>query len=271
MKITFSRVDDEYYGIKEYIEPVVNITIKYDNFVRILSEILNTFDRYTEHIINDVKKILNLYKQCYENDMSTCQKNDYIIFCESIYNFYWNILDDDFAEKTRVYNENLYFKSGLRYSDNRLSRYRGLLFEELVCATVRNRFIGSIFSSGCRIYVNGVRIIARYGMGNSNHKETVDIAGWNEEAYYGEFYECKINPKRFEIPNYKYFIEIKKVLDANNVKKYILAIVSADAKEHIKAQKEYIESSSAECNIEFELIGREDIHSILNYRIPEIA
>lgn len=271
MKITFSHVDDEYYGTKEYIVPIVNVAIKYDDFVRLLCEILNTFDKYTERIVNDVKKTLDLYRQCYEDDMSENQKQDYFTFSESVYNFYWNIVDDEFGKRARSYNEDLYIKSGLRYADNRLGRYRGLLFEELVCATVKDRFSDSNFASGCRIYVNGVRVIARYGEGNSNHKETIDIAGWNEVACYGEFYECKINPVRFEIPNYKYFIEVKKVLESNNVTQYILALVSADSKEHIKAQKQYIESIDEECNIEFDIIGRENIHSILDYKIPEIA
>ena len=271
MRITFSHVDDEYYGVKEYIEPIVNVAIKYDAFVQLLSEILNTFDKYTEHIVNDIDKILSLYQKCYGEDMPETQSSDYIIFRKCVYNFFWNIVDDEFGERAKAYNEDLYYKSRLRYADNRLGRYRGLLFEEIVCATVKDRFSESYFCTGCRIYINGARVIARYGEGDSNHKETIDIAGWDDKAYYGEFYECKISPERFGIPNYKYFIEIKKVLDANGVSKYVLALVSADAKENIKAQKEFIEDSDKECNIEFDLIGRENIHSILNYQIPEIA
>ena len=73
MRITFSHVDDEYYGVKEYIEPIVNVAIKYDAFVQLLCEILNTFDKYTEHIVNDIDKILSLYQKCYGEDMPETQ------------------------------------------------------------------------------------------------------------------------------------------------------------------------------------------------------
>lgn len=271
MKITFKHVDDEYYGIEKYVKPVVDMAVKYDIFIRILCEILNTFDKYSEHIVKDVSDLLKLYEGYQISDMNQSVRNDYAIFSKNVYDFYWTVVDDEFGRQIREYNEQLYIDKDLRYADKRLQRYRGILFEEIVSATVRDRFKGSTFCTGCRIYINRERILARYGEGDSLHKETIDIAGWNHSVSYGEFYECKINPKRFEIQNYKFFVEIKRELDRNRITGYVLALVSPDSKEHLKAQKEYIESKDPKCAISFELIGREEIFGILNYRIPEIA
>lgn len=269
MNITFDHVDDKYFGIEEYVSPVVNTAIKYDIFIRILCLILNTFDTYSEHVVNDVSKALKL-NEYQIKDMSESARDDYAEFSKNVHNFYWTVVDDEFGTKIKQFNEDLYYRRNLRYADKRLQRYRGILFEEIVCATVKDRFKDSTFCTGCRIYINGVRILARYGEGNSFHKETIDIAGWNSDVSYGEFYECKINPKRFEIQNYKYFIEIKKELDKNTSTQYVLALVSADAQENLKAQKEYIEKLDSNSIISFKLIGREEIFSLLNYRIPEI-
>lgn len=271
MKITFNRVDKEYYGVREYIDPIVNITVKYNDFIQVLCTVLNTYDSYSEHIVNDVDKVLKLHKSLYEDNMSDIEKKDFDSFHKNVYNFYWNVVDDDFGNKLRQFDEDIYRKEQLRYPDKRLGRYRGLLLEEIVAATVKGRFQKGVFCAGCRIYVNGSRIIARYGIGDAKHKETIDIAGWNETVSYGEFYECKINPIRFEFPNYKYFIELKKTLDSNNVRKYIIAVVSSEERRHLKAQIDFIELENPGYCIDFEIIGREDIYNISNYNIPEIA
>ncbi len=270
MTISFNRVDENYYGIDEYVKPIVEVIVKHDIFIRVLCEILNTFDTYSEHIVNDVKKVLELNGEYQIKDMDQALKDDYTLFSERVYNFYWVVVNEDFAVQLRRYDEELYYKRGLRYADKRLQRYRGILFEEVVSAMVESRFSESDFCTGCRIYIDGVRVLARYGEGNSSHKETIDIAGWNNEVCYGEFYECKINPKRFELQNYKFFVAIKNELDKNKVPHYVLALVSADAQEHLKAQKEYIEECLSPA-IDFEVIGREGIFNILSYRIPEIA
>ncbi|MCI9035632.1 MAG: hypothetical protein HFJ08_16635 [Lachnospiraceae bacterium] len=269
MKVTFQRVDDEYFGVEKYVRPVVEIAIKNNIFVQILCEILNTFDTYSEHILYDINKLLKLYETYKIGRLDETARKDYSVFTQKVYDFYWTILDDNFGEEIRWHNEELYRKKGLRYADKRLHRYRGILFEELIGAMVQERFKNDTFCTGCRIYVNGKRIISQYGKGNSFHKETIDIAGWINNLKYGEFYECKVNPKRFEIQNYQYFMKIQNTLDENNVH-YILALVSADAAEFLRVQKEYIEEQ-LKCTVEFETIGREDICSIVHYTVPEIV
>ena len=64
-------------------------------------------------------------------------------------------------------------------------------------------------------------------------------------------------------------MKIQNTLDENNVH-YILALVSADAAEFLRVQKEYIEEQ-LKCTVEFETIGREDICSIVHYTVPEIV
>lgn len=270
MKITFRHVDEEYYGVQELIKPIVDIAIPYDIFICIVCEILNSFDSYSEHIVNDVKKALKLYKYRL-NSEDEKMVADYTVFSELLEKFYWNIVDDEFGMKIKKFNDMQYYHGGLRYSDGRLGRYRGLLFEELVIAIVKDRFIDKSFSTGCQIYVNNTRVIARYGEGNAQHKETMDIAGWVETVKYGEFYECKISPKRFGKENYMYFMELKKVLDENNVNTYVIAFVSADARVNLEMQKRYLETNNQECKMDFQLLGREDIYTIKDFCIPEIA
>ena len=36
MKVTFQRVDDEYFGVEKYVRPVVEIAIKNNIFVQIV-------------------------------------------------------------------------------------------------------------------------------------------------------------------------------------------------------------------------------------------
>ncbi len=275
MNITFTPVDDIYYGVEEYVRPVANIAIKYDAFLQITCVILNTFNTYSEHIVQDVQKALKLYEEYRIRDMEETARNDYVLFSQKVYNFYWTVVDEEFGRQIRDNRQELYYKKKLRYPDNRLHRYRGILFEEIVSAAVRDRFHGSLFCTGCRIHIDHVQVLARYGEGGASHKETIDVAGWNNLAKYGEFYECKVNPKRFGIENYKFFIELKSRLDQNGIPEYVIALASADAKEHLKAQKEYIESCMENeekgCVIAFTLIGREDLFELLNYTIPDIV
>lgn len=271
MKITFKHVDKEYYGVAEYVTPVAESALLSERFVPILCEILNTYDSYSEKIFNDVNQTLKLSKYKI-SDMGEKVKQDYEQFSKSVSDFYWNIVDNEFGRQAKIFDEDLYYKEDLRYPDKRLQRYRGILLEELVCTAVRSRYKGRMFASGCKIYIDWQCIIARYGDGNAKHKETIDVAGWMKKLRFGEFYECKVNPKRFEEPNYMYFSEINKALDANEKVRYRLALVSADARINLEKQKAYIEQNpNLKCSARFELIGREDIFQLLNYKIPEIA
>jgi hypothetical protein len=241
MRITFETVDDEFYGVKEYIMPVIEQCIKNEVFVKILCEILFTFDTFKGSISNDVKKALELEGKVNMYNMDDITKANYKLFSDSLYNFYWNVVDDEFGEEIRKRNEKHYYDKRLRYPDSRLGRYRGLLFEEVVCAMVKGRYEKELFGKGCIIRVNGVKIFARYG----------------------EFYECKIKPIRFEAENYKLFMQIKNVLDKDEHNRYILALVSPDTREHLMARKRFIENTNPECNIEFEVLGREDLFKLL--------
>ncbi len=272
MKLRLRRTDKDYYGMSEYILPVVRAAAKYDQFIQITCEILNTFDTFSEDIVNRVKKALELEEYKLNEDDETV-KGAYKLFADSLTDFYWHVVDSEFAEEARRFDQDLYEKCGLCYADRRLGRYRGLLFEALIDALVKDRFQGieKQYETGCELRINGSLILARYGEGNSQHKKTLDIVGWDERMQYGEFYECKVNPKRFENSNYRFFTEIKKALMADGRIRYILALVSADATRNLKAQKEYLEEEGIDCRIDFELIGREGIFGISRYAIPEIA
>lgn len=272
MRLSLKRTDKDYYGVSEYILPVVNVAANYDKFIQIMCEILNTFNTFSADLVNKVKKTLELEKYKINEDDETV-KAAYKLFADGLVNFYWNVVDTEFAKEAKKFDQDLYEEDGLRYEDCRLRRYRGLLFEALIDALVRNRFQGKgkRYETGCEMRINGTLILARYGYGNSRHKKTLDIVGWDEKMQYGEFYECKINPKRFENSNYRFFMEIKKALDAERGTKYILALASADATRNLKAQKECLEEEDPACHIDFELIGREAIFNISQYAIPEIA
>lgn len=270
MRITFKHVDEEYYGVEEIVTPVAELAVSRSQFVSIVCEILNIFHTYTEHIVSDVKKALKLYEyKLDKNDEATLHLYDRLSCL--IEGFYWNVVDDEFGKKIRAFNERQYWKNEMRYPDRRLGRYRGLLFEEIVSAAVKNRYVGKKFCAGCLIYINNRHVLARYGVGSASHKETIDIAGWDDEARRGEFYECKVNPDRFETGNYILLMELKAALDAGGAQIYQIGLVSADTGEHLKAQKKYLEEQDERCRGEFMLIGREDIYDMQGYYMAEVT
>lgn len=271
MRLKLIHTDKVFYGVDNYILPVVEMAAKYNLFIQIMCEILNTFDTFSEDIVNKVKKALEMSRYKVKK-VDEAMLEDYEIFSARLESFYWNVVDTEFAKEAKKFDQDLYKKNKLYFPDCRLGRYRGLLLENLIDRLVRDRFLGKKYETGCQISVNGRVILTHYRKGNELHnKETIDIAGWDDSVQYGEFYECKANPKRFENQNYRYFMEIKKVMDTHNVSRYILALVSSEATRYLKAQKEYLEEQDATCNIDFELIGREQIFGIARYVIPEIA
>ena len=269
MYISFQHVDDDYYGKTEYIKPIVEIASKNAVYVSITCEILNTYSEYSESITNKVKQAMKFAE--YKVKSSECDIEQYRDLCNKMEHFYYTIVDDDFGKVLKQKNETLYWDKGLRYPDRRIARYRGLLFEELVTELVRKRFADEEINTGCRIYINHSRIIAKYGEGNASHKETIDIAAWKKLEKYGEFYECKINPTRFLEENYRYLVKIIETLKQNKVQTYIVAFVSADSSEHVNAQRKYLEMNDKNQNTELLAIGRENLFEIACYEIPNMA
>lgn len=269
MIITFRHVDEEYYGVEEIVRPVAELTVIRPQFICIVCGILNIFHTYSARLVSDVKKALKLNEyRLDKNDKAMLHM--YCNLTNLIEDFYWNVVDDEFGRKIKAFNEKQYWQKGMRYPDKRLGQYRGLLFEEIVVAAVEKRYTEKRFCTGCQIYINSRRVIALYGEGSASHKETIDIAGWDDNAKNGEFYECKINPERFRNENYRFFMELKKALDVNGIQNYQIGLVSADTMEHLKAQKRYLEEQDESCKAEFMLIGREDIYNMQSSRMPEL-
>lgn len=262
MKVLLKRVDKEYYGVSEYLEPVARQAMKFEQFVYTVCEILNVYNSYNPHIVNDVVKALKLAEyRIDDNDAGMVR--EYRLLSKLMEQFYWQVVEDEnFEKRAREADTNM------RDPHKRLGQYRGLLLEEIISAAVCERFRKYKFCKGCNIYIDGVMVRLGYGWCNSKHKQTIDIAGWADCNNYGEFYECKVSPKRFQIENYKYFIMLKQTLDAKGAK-YILALASADSKNNIISQKRALEKEDSECNIDFNMIGREDIFYISNYNIPD--
>lgn len=267
MIINFRRTDDNFYKEKELILPIVDLAFENEKYVGIVCEVLNLFYSYSEDIVNKITKML----KSLEFRMNPEEISNYRMLSKKIVDFYWEVVDDEFGKQARAFDQDLYYKQHLQYSDMRLNRYRGLLFENLLIRLVQDRFEGELFETGCQVYINNCRVIARYGKGNSEHKETIDVAGWVSKMSYGEFYECKISPLGFKAENYKYFVELISGLKQNKVINYIVGFVSADATEKLKAQKKCIEGRCSNCNEAFEVIGRENLYKTKFYRVPEIA
>lgn len=141
MKVRLKRTDKDYYGVGEYILPVVEAAAKYDQFIQILCEILNTFDTFSEDIVNKVKKTLELEKYKI-NEGDETVKEDYKLFANRLEMFYWHVVDYEFAEEVKKFDQDLYQEKRLYHTDYRLGRYRGILFEVLIDALVRNRYQG---------------------------------------------------------------------------------------------------------------------------------
>lgn len=277
MKIYFTPRDNTYYGIKEIIEPIVDIAITNASFMKIVCSLLTVIDTYdnSDNKFNDkIRKCLLLYRKLYIEYES--DKDDLLIkfqpLEDAIINFYYAIIEDyDFENNIRAYDEKNYYKEHLYDAKKRLSRYRGLLFEKLVESLTKKRFDSGLFETGCRIYINNSHLIFHYGTGDASHKETIDIAGWIDDIKYGEFYECKINPDRLAREHYKFLALIIDVLKDNKISNCIVAFVSADSEANMVSRKKYIESLYDDCNSDFALIGLEDIYKINSYSVPEIA
>lgn len=239
MIITFRHVDEEYYGVEEIVRPVAELMVIRPQFICIVCEILNIFHTYSARLVSDVKKALKLNEyRLDKNDKAMLHM--YCNLTNLIEDFYWNVVDDEFGRKIKAFNEKQYWQKGMRYPDKRLGQYRGLLFEEIVVAAVEKGILRK------------------------------DFARWDDNAKYGEFYECKINPERFRNENYRFFMELKKALDVNGIQNYQVGLVSADTMEHLKAQKRYLEEQDESCKAEFMLIGREDIYNMQSSRMPEL-
>ena len=269
MHINFRHVDESFYGKNEYIMPIVKEATKNEVFFTIVCEILNTYNQYTEHIVSDIKRAMKLA----EYKVKSCNADMYLYknLEACVENFYWNIIDDDFATKLKNDNEKLYRSKRLKYPDNRIARFRGLLFEELVAELVKKRFDNCLFDTGCQVYINHCRVIVNYGEGDARHKETIDVAGWERKAKYGEFYECKINPQRFNEEHFKYLIELNTQLQKNGAKQVIVGFVCSDTMQHVQTRKDFLSQTYDLQDDEILLIGRERIYAINNYVIPEIA
>ncbi|MDE6055761.1 MAG: hypothetical protein K2G55_18855 [Lachnospiraceae bacterium] len=262
MRLLLKRVDKDYYGVNEYIQPIAKQALKFEQFVYTVCEILNVYNQYNPHIVNDVVKALKMAEYRID-DNDTGMLKEYRFLAKLMEEFYWQVVEDEnFEKKAKEIDKDL------RDPYKRLGQYRGLLLEEIISAAVYERFQNHKFCKGCIVYVDGIMVKLGYGWCNSEHKQTIDIAGWADCEKYGEFYECKVSPRRFLIENYKYFIQLKQVLDAKGAEKYILALASADSRNNLLSQKRALEKEDPECDIDFTLIGREDIFRILNYNIP---
>ena len=128
MIINFRRTDDNFYKEKELITPIVDLAFENEKYVGIVCEILNLFYLYSEDIVNKITKTL----ACLEFRMHSEEIPNYRLLSEKIVNFYWEVVDDEFGKQARAFNQDLYYKQQLQYSDKRLNRYRGLLFENLL-------------------------------------------------------------------------------------------------------------------------------------------
>lgn len=262
MKLLLKRVDKDYYGVNEYLQPIAKQSLKFDQFVYTVCEILNVYNQYNPHIVNDVVKALKMAEYRID-DKDTDMLKEYRILAKLMQEFYWQVVEDEnFEKKARETDNNM------RDPYKRLGQYRGLLLEEIISAAVCERYQNDQFCKGCIIYVDGTIVKLGYGWCNSQHKQTIDVAGWVDCKKYGEFYECKVSPKRFLIENYMYFKKLKQTLDTKGVEKYVLALASAHSRNNLISQKKALEKADLECDIDFTLIGREDIFRILNYNIP---
>lgn len=168
----------------------------------------------------------------------------------------------------KIFNQDLYQSQGLQEPRKRLARYRGLLFENMIESLVKHRFDLALFSTGCRIHVDKTHLIYHYGEGNASHKETIDIAGWIDDKEYGEFYECKVHPDKFEAQHYCFLNMIIDMLKEHKIDNYVVGFVSAMNTSYAKSVKKHIEGLNDDCSSDFRVIGVDDIYKMKTYTVP---
>ena len=271
MKIRLLHRDDSFYGINEFIRPVILIAKKKSVYIEILCQILHIYNKVSNSTYSDIEATLKLYEDFYFIDSSELEIYEYKKFSEKLLMFYWEVIEEaESDDSMKRFNPEVYEKYNLGNKSCRFQRYRGIIFEYLISELVKERFLDKLFGTGCRVYINGQAIIIQYGEGNAEHKETFDVVGWEENSSYGEFYECKISPERFKEENCKLFIELENVLSKQKNTIYLLAFVSADAQNNFESKISLLEENGVRLP-HIQLIGKENIYGISKYTIPVTA
>lgn len=271
MKIRLLHKDAVFYGIDEFVLPVIQLARKKRIYVEILCQILTLYRNVSNSTYGDIEHTLRLYRNLYFFDSSEFEIYEYNKFSDKLLAFYWEIIEEaEYNDDMNRFNPELYAKHDLNDKNRRFGRYRGIMFECLISELVKERFTDKMFDTGCRVYIDGQAIIIQYGEGNADHKETFDIVGWDESNAYGEFYECKISPDGFKEENCKLFIELNNVLSQHKDILYILGFVSADEQKYFESKISSLEKNGIQlANVQ--LIGKENIFDISEYSIPVTA
>ena len=116
MIINFRRTDDNFYKEKELILPIVDLAFENEKYVGIVCEVLNLFYSYSEDIVNKITKML----KSLEFRMNPEEISNYRMLSKKIVDFYWEVVDDEFGKQARAFDQDLYYKQHLQYSDMRL-------------------------------------------------------------------------------------------------------------------------------------------------------
>ena len=265
MKIQFQKKDADYYKIEELRKQIASITSKYPVFIEIVATVLLELYEASNQLTKELSDLMDMSKFLVDES----KYEDYKKLKDMLIEYYMLIQDFNFDSNLQAKNPDEYRNYKLYDNQKKMNVFRGILFEAIVEELARERFNIGQFETGCCVLINGNKVFVRYG--NGNIKETFDIAGWNCDVPWGEFYECKLRPDKFKIENYELMLQLENCLRRNMISNYKIIVASADAEKNIVQQIVQLEAEISSKVNKIECFGRESIQRIYEISVPIIA
>jgi len=260
MDITMVKSDPDYIRINEICGYIAHIVYEHIDLLDKVCLLLQSITKATNSITREVEEFF-LYVKCdvLENDLEAFHllKNEFINYYELIQSF-------EFDSELRVHNDKEYKIYKLTDNTEKIKVFRGVMFEHIVSAFVKPRYVCYSYETGCQVKINGQLVKISYGKGNERHKVTIDIAGWNPEDECGEFYECKIHPFNFKEENLQYLMHLHSILMEHAA--YLeVGLVTADTTENAISKIHEMNINIAD---KIKCIGHEKLKELKTFAFP---
>ena len=238
----------------------------YENpdFLEIICDILLYFEQAIGNITKEVSDEFDLREYKIELKDIPAFRALKALLCD----YYILIQDFHFDADLWSNNPREYRNYHLSNNEEKIKIFRGVLFEAIIEAFVKSRYLGSLFETGCVVLIDNNAIEIFY---NGDRKRTIDIAGWDGTKIAGEFYECKIRPTYFTEGNYRLLFKIENALRYHKITKYKIVFASADSQEFVENKMKEIKSSITYEPKCIELYGRNRLFEIRDFAFSEIA
>ena len=265
MKIQFKKADAAYVDIDKMRRDIANITCRSKTYIEIVCDVLQTMNSVTNNLTYKLKQHMEMAAYKIDDE----QQGEFRELTGLIVDYYMLIQDFEFDGRLRKYNSKEYEHYHLYDTKRKIDLFRGVLFDAIVEAIVKKRFESKLFSTGCNVVIEGKVVCIYYD--NGRKKQTFDIAGWNEEDRYGEFYECKIYPENYKEENYRLMVKLERILQANEVRDCGFVAVSAYSQTMFEKKIEELEKNCDRKLKKLLVFGKDTMFNLKELEMPICA